>query len=549
MREPGQAPTFLTRLIARDDLLALTKSRLEECRLVTLTGPGGAGKTRLAAEIARTAADRPVHWADLVALEDSALVPSVIAEAVAPEPLEAPDDLDTVARILGSAGPALLIIDNCEHLQAACRDLVGRLLSACPSLQVLTTSRVALGVDGEARVNVEPLGVPPSNATACVEVAEYPAVELFLDRAQLHDPSFSLEEADAAAVAEICRLVDGLPLAIEVAAAQVRALSPQDAAARLRQDPLQLAAATHRRRLTLEEVLQWSYDLLDPSSQELLRSLAVFVDGFSLEAAEAVCHTATLPASAVYPTLARLVDHSLVRATRVDRRTRYELPVTVRAFATMASAEEPQSENDASDRAARPCFWLVREGDVWSVGRDDRLSRLKHAKGIAYVHQLVESAGTEVHALDLAGQFGGGIAVSGAEAQQLGLSSRTESVEKVVDTRALSAYKRRFHDLQEELEEARQHHDSEREARVREEMSFLADELGSVTGRGGRARSETSQAEKARVAVTKAIRSAIRRIAEADTEMGRHLEQTVRTGTYCCYEPPGGAPHWKTRRS
>lgn len=538
---------FLTRLIAREDLVDLATSRLERDRLVTLTGPGGAGKTRLAVEVgARWSCERVV-FVELASVEDPALISSTVSQALAWDDAEPAADLGAALRSVSSV-PVLLVVDNCEHLLTVCRDLVGQALAACPQLRVLTTSRVPLGIPGEAIVRVGALSVPPAGAGGVADAAAYPAVELFVDRAQLHDPSFSLSERNISPVVDICRLVDGLPLAVELAAAHVCALSVHEVADRLRRDVLRLGVDSEPRRPTLEHVLRWSYELLDTKAQELLRALSVFVDGFTLEAAEAICPSATLEQAAVYPTLKRLVDHSLVQRTDVAGGTRFDLYRTVRTFAAeIVGTEQPAGA--ASDVAARrPAFLLVREGDTWAVGAGGDVSRLKHAKGLSYLRSLIEACGDEIHTLELATTYGGPQAtVSASEAEQLGLQSKPERSEAVIDGRALSAYRQRFRDLQEDLAEAQQNRDPERESRVKQEMAFLADELGRATGLGGRARSETSQSEKARVAVTKAIRSAIQRVIEVEPEIGAHLDAAVKTGTFCSYRPSGGNTTWKTR--
>ena len=318
---PHNLPRPLTGLVGREREAADVQRLLAENPLVTLAGPGGAGKTRLALRVAADVlADaagqaglpagtlRPlpdgrdgVWFVDLAPLADGALVPQAVAAAVGVREVPGQPLAGVLAGALRERA-LLLVLDNCEHLLDACALLVEALLRAGPRLRVLATSREPLRAAGEAVYRVPPLAVPaapPATAPADAPqapavpelVASYPAVRLFVERARAVRPDFAVTPENAAAVAHICRQLDGLPLAIELAAARVRVLTPQQMAARL-EDRLTLLTGGARtagwRQQTLRATLDWSHSLLSPPEQALLRRLSVFAGGWTLEAAEAV---------------------------------------------------------------------------------------------------------------------------------------------------------------------------------------------------------------------------------------------------------------------
>ncbi|HEX6200634.1 MAG TPA: AAA family ATPase, partial [Thermoanaerobaculia bacterium] len=332
-------PVELTCFVGRERELGEARALLGRTRLLTLTGAGGSGKTRLAVELAsRAAGDYPggAAWVELGPLADPALLAAHVAAALGlrEEPGKCP--LEALLAHLRERS-LLLVLDNCEHLVDACAALADALLRGCPSLSVLTTSREALGVRGERPWLVPPLSLPPDGpAAAPEEVARSEAVQLFVDRARAALPAFDLTAANAPAVAQVCRRLDGIPLAIELAAARVRVLAPEQIAARL-DDAFRLLVAAGRtvvpRHRTLRETIEWSYRLLSEEEQILLQRLSVFAGTFPLEAAEVVCSCPPIDGEDVLDLLASLVDKSMVAMELRQGEARYRLLETVRQFA------------------------------------------------------------------------------------------------------------------------------------------------------------------------------------------------------------------------
>src|SRR3954447_17174579 len=288
----------LTSFVGREAELAEVARLLPRARLLTLTGPGGAGKTRLALRAAdAAAADHPggTFLVELARTEDPRLVPSALLAALGAteKPEEAP--LDTAARDLGDRS-ALIVLDNCEHLQEAGAQLAETLLVRCPQVRLLVTSRESpLGVPGETVWSVPSMSLPESDAVAALERSD--AARLFVGRARQAQPDFSLDGDAGPAVARICHSLDGLPLAIELAAARLRLLSATQIADGLG-DRFRLLTGGDRgalpRHRTLRGSIEWSHDLLGEDERTLLRRLSAFAGGFTLDAAEAVCAGGTL---------------------------------------------------------------------------------------------------------------------------------------------------------------------------------------------------------------------------------------------------------------
>ncbi|GLX09567.1 BTAD domain-containing putative transcriptional regulator [Microbispora sp. NBRC 16548] len=350
-------PRRLTSVIGRQDDVAAALERLAESRLVTLTGPGGMGKTTLAFEIARRASETPdetqadrVLLVRLAALEPGADVAAAFAAELGVPP-QGTATADAVEEHLRD-GRTLLVVDNCEHLVDDVAALVERLAAACPRLRVLATSREALAIPGEVQVAVGPLDVTHNDG---------PAVRLFAERARAVRPSFTLDEETAPVVASICRRLDGMPLAIELAAARVKALSPADIEARLA-DRFSLLTAGPRtgeaRHRTLRATLDWSHDLLSEAERRLLRRLAVFRGGWTPAAAEEVCAFGGVGRGEVLDLLFRLVDRSLV--VPEPAAGRFRLLVTVRDYA-WARLEEAGEVAECRDRHLAHCVRLAEE--------------------------------------------------------------------------------------------------------------------------------------------------------------------------------------------
>jgi predicted ATPase/transcriptional regulator with XRE-family HTH domain len=340
----GNLPRQLTRFVGRQHEVAEVVRLLDTNPLVTLTGSGGVGKTRLAIEVGQTVSGKfadGVWLVELASLTDPAQVPVMVAQVFGlPERADrSPSDMLTT--FLANKR-ALIVLDNCEHLAGACAELVEALLRACPQMCILATSREALRVPGETSWRVPSLPCPDLAHLATLEqLPTYEAMQFFLLYATAAQPGFTLTAENAPGVAQICRRLDGIPLALEMAAAQASILSIGDIVAGL-DDRFMLLSSGNRtalpRQQTLRATLDWSYDLLSEAERLLLERLAVFAGGWTADAARTVCADDTganglLRASSVVPLLLQLVRKSLVVVAPHDGQTRYSLLETIRQYA------------------------------------------------------------------------------------------------------------------------------------------------------------------------------------------------------------------------
>ncbi|MGP3971952.1 BTAD domain-containing putative transcriptional regulator [Streptomyces sp. 6N223] len=395
---PTNLPAPLTSFVGREEESERLGKLLGQARLVTLTGPGGAGKTRLAVEVTgRLVADCPdgVWLVPLAGVSAPGAVPQAVLAALgvpgaaSPEGVgrTVPHPMDRLVETLARRR-LILVLDNCEHLAEAVARLAGRLLAAAPGVRVLATSREPLGLIGETLCPVPPLPLPlPGPAVDAAEAMAYASVRLFADRAAAVRPGFALDDGAARLVTGICRALDGIPLAIELAAARLRSLTLRQVAERLG-DRFRLLAGGSRaalpRHQTLRAVIDWSWELLDETERAVLRRLSVFAGGATPEGVEAVCgQTAadTARAADVVDVVAALIDKSLVMATgESEGGVRYRLLETVRAYAADRLAEAGERERIRAAHAAYVLALVERAEPELRRSEQLRYSRLLAAE-------------------------------------------------------------------------------------------------------------------------------------------------------------------------
>lgn len=343
--KPPQVPTHLTRFVGREEELGRLSALLEgDARLVTVAGPGGVGKTRLAAELARRARSGPgatVVFAELAGVVDERFVAETLASAAGLRALGGVDLLDAAAGALAAMPRPLLVLDNAEHVAGAVADVARDLLGRVPDLRVLVTSRQALGVAGETELRLGPLPTP-GQWDVPEELYANPSVALYVDRVRARRADFELTPANAAAVARLCTKLEGIPLALELAAVRERVLPAAQLMARLGQR-FELLVSSQRdvpeRHRTLTAVIDWSYLALGPEARRAFARLSVFRGGWSLEAAEAVCASPE-----THEALERMCEVSLVEASDRAGGRRFRMLETIREFASAKVHEEEREQ-------------------------------------------------------------------------------------------------------------------------------------------------------------------------------------------------------------
>jgi predicted ATPase/class 3 adenylate cyclase len=349
---PNNLPVQLTTFIGREQEIEDAKKRLKSAHLLTLIGPGGTGKTRLslqlAAELLPSFKDG-VWVAELAPITDPALIMQTIGSIFGLREQAWMTLSDLVIDYL-RAKNILLVVDNCEHLVEACAQLVEQFLHACPNLKIIASSREALGITGETVFRVPSLSLPDPSQLSLETLMECESVQLFIERAAAANPTFILNEHNAASIAQICRRLDGIPLALELAAARATVFSAEQIAARL-DDRFKLLTGGSRtalpRQQTLRAMIDWSYDLLSEDERTLLRKFSVFAGGWTFDAAEAVC-----PDLDVLNSLTQLVNKSLVTMEEEGGEVRYRLLETVRQYARdklLEMGEAVQTRNSHFD--------------------------------------------------------------------------------------------------------------------------------------------------------------------------------------------------------
>ncbi len=371
-------PAATTSFIGREKERAEIKSLVEKNRLVTLAGAGGIGKTRLSLETVHPllhAFPDGVWFIELAPLSDPALVPQTMVSTLGLIDQAGRSALDILTDFLPTKR-ALLILDNCEHLIQTCAQLAETLLRTCPDLHMLTTSREALGVPGEITFSVPALSVPEFEQSFVIEtLTKYEAVQLFIERARTALPGFVLTQNNVRAVTQVCHQLDGIPLALELAAARIKMMSLEEIASHLN-DRFHLLTGGARtalpRHQTLQAMIDWSHDLLSDPERILLRRLSVFAGGWSLEAAESICQGEGIDAGEILDLLTQLLNKSLLITEREQgRETRYHMLETIRQY-------------------AREKLWAAGEG---------AMMRQQH---LAYFLDLAERAEPNLRAFDMA---------------------------------------------------------------------------------------------------------------------------------------------------
>ncbi|MFC5067930.1 ATP-binding protein [Flaviflagellibacter deserti] len=403
-------PDQLAALIGRDDERSEVARRLERSRVVTLTGSGGAGKTRLSIQVGFDLLDRfndEVWLIELAAIENPQLVAESICGTLGVPAQGGRSAIDTAVDFLAHRR-ALLILDNCEHVIAAAAAIAEAIARSCPDVRILATSREPLAISGEETFRIPNLGFPPSSRISASEARRHSAVQLLMERASRLVERFELTDANAPAIARICQQVDGIPLAIELAAPRLRAMAPEQLADQLHNMFSILTSGSRTvmpRHQTLKNLFDWSYGLLNSQEQALLRRLSIFADGWRLEAAEWVATAEPLEPGSVVDLLASLIDKSLVVVDLSSREPRYKLLEATRQYswAKLVEARETGlrrhfAEYLISYFSSAEASWPTMSTSVWRERYEPELDNLRATLEWAFSEEGDATLGVELAA-------------------------------------------------------------------------------------------------------------------------------------------------------
>lgn len=378
-------PVQMTSFIGREKAMAEIKQALIEHRLVTLTGPGGSGKTRLSLQVAADLIEEfgdGAWFVDLAPLSDATLVPHAIADALNVREEGATPLIDLLTNYVQHR-ELLIVLDNCEHLVESSAHTADLLLHAAPRLKIIATSREGLGIAGEKTFPVPALSTSNTVHPSPASLSQYEATRLFIDRALLVQPHFAVNNENAPAVAQICHRLEGIPLAIELAAARVKAMSPEQISSRLDESFRLLTGGSRTalpRQQTLRATIDWSWELLSENERILLRRLSVFAGGWTLEAAEGVCAGEIIGEYDILDLLTQLVGKSLVIWHETQDEPRYQLLETIRQYAQSKLSEAIELDEEARVHQRHAEFYtqFAEESkiQIYSPAQDVWLKRL-----------------------------------------------------------------------------------------------------------------------------------------------------------------------------
>ncbi|HXW77807.1 MAG TPA: hypothetical protein VEJ20_10380, partial [Candidatus Eremiobacteraceae bacterium] len=406
---PNNLPVQSTALIGRERDVESVKRLLASHRDVTISGAGGVGKTRLALQVGADLIDRyerGVWFADLAPISDGAFVPSVIAKAL--KVAQSGDSIE--AAIVGALeqSESLIILDNCEHVLDSTARLVASILASCPRVKMLNTSRQPLGIEGEAVFRLPSLSVPPAEPHISADsLQQHGATALFIQRATTSDARFALTDESAPIIADICRRLDGIPLAIELAAARVRVLSLPSIAQRL-DDRFKILTGGSRtalpRQKTLTALIDWSYGLLSAREQTIFARLGIFAGGFTLASTHAVCSDEGDDETAMLDLLTSLTDKSLILAETSGERERYRMLESTRAYALDNLSARGERDRFARRHAghfrivARDVYQTSRAepSELWLARNEPEMDNLRAALIWSLTQGNDPSAGAEI---------------------------------------------------------------------------------------------------------------------------------------------------------